>query len=46
MWLTSSNSESYTTSLGRNSNSCSSYDKLWRGKPPAKPSTGRVSEGT
>ena len=38
-WLTSSNSESYTTTSGRNNNGCSSYDKRWRGKPLAKPST-------
>lgn len=45
-WLTSRNSESRTTSSGRNNYNCISYDKLWRGKPLAKPSTERVGEGT
>jgi hypothetical protein len=39
-WLTSSSSRSYTISLRRNNNGCSSYDRRWRGKPPANPSMG------
>jgi hypothetical protein len=35
-WLSSSNSESYTTSSRRNSNGCNNYDKLWRGRLLAK----------
>jgi hypothetical protein len=40
VWLTLSNSESYMTRSRRNNNGCNSYDKLWRGKPLAKSSTG------
>jgi hypothetical protein len=40
MRLTLSNSESYTISSEKNNNGYSSCKRLWRGKPPTKPSIG------
>jgi hypothetical protein len=37
-WLTSSSSENYMTSSGRNNNGCSCCGRHWRGKPSAKSS--------